>query len=77
MAGEHDRLGMALFYKKDQVGRILEERDDHLVVFKRLDHIGYYFLASLVQAKDVIKFKGDFMAHLDKKMEELDWEDKF
>jgi len=72
LAGDEDRLGMALFYNKDQVERILEGTDDHLVVFKEVDNIDYYFLAAWEQEKEGIKSEGEFIADLDNKLKLLD-----
>src|SRR5690606_3914578 len=76
LAGEDDRLGMALFYNKDQVEQFIEGTDDHLVVFKELDHIEYYFLAAWEQEKGGIKSEIEFIADLDNKLKMLDRDGK-
>src|SRR5690606_7526051 len=76
LAGDEDRLGMALFYNKEQVEHFPEGTDDHLVVFKALDRIEYYFLAAWDQEKEGIKSEAEFIADLDNKLKVLDRDGK-
>lgn len=71
LAKETDQLGMALFYKLEEA-TLQKGTNDHLVVFKPLDNITYYFLAAWDQEKNGIQNKDGFMANLNKTLQILD-----
>lgn len=61
-----DTLGMALFYKTDEVEELVEGSDDHLVVFKpSTDTISFYFLGAWEKEKDGITSQDEFMTYID------------
>ena len=67
-----DKLGMAIFYKLDEVAQQKTGIDDHLVVFKPTNKtITYYFLGAWEQEQNGIKTQEAFIADLDKKLETL------
>ncbi|MDC6365912.1 MULTISPECIES: DUF4861 family protein [Flavobacteriaceae] len=67
-----DRLGMAIFYKKEQVASIEDGNFDHLVVFKSTNEpITYHFAAAWEGEKDGIKTKEEFIAYLNSQLETL------
>ena len=72
LAAPEDKLGMAIFYKLDQVEEQKEGIDDHLVVFKpTLEPITYYFLGAWEQELKGIKSETDFIEDLNMKLEKL------
>ncbi|MBD1262358.1 DUF4861 family protein [Maribacter polysiphoniae] len=67
-----DRLGMALFYKVDDVEKISDSEFDHLVVFNPTTKpITYYFAAAWEKEKEGLKNKADFFAYLDESLTSL------
>lgn len=69
---DQDQLGMALFYKLDQVELTTEGPHDHLVVFKEDQApVTYYFLAAWEQEPGGITSKEAFEADLTEKLENL------
>src|SRR5690606_17957393 len=67
-----DDLGMAIFYKKDEVSNKVDSEFDHLLVFKpTTKEITYYFLGAWEQEKNGIKTKEEFVSYLDKLLSEL------
>ncbi|MFI1772018.1 DUF4861 family protein [Thalassobellus citreus] len=68
-----DNLGMALFYKLDEVAEQKEGIDDNLVVFKpSTKALTYYFLGAWEQEPNGIKTEEAFIADLNKKLESLE-----
>lgn len=68
-----DNLGMAVFYKLDEVAEQKEGKDDFLVIFKpTTTAISYYFLGAWEQEKNGIKDKASFYLDLDKKLQTLE-----
>lgn len=68
-----DNLGMALFYKLDEVAKQKDGKDDHLVIFKPSKKtITYYFLGAWEQEPNGIKNATDFYSDLNKKLIQLD-----
>ncbi len=67
-----DKLGMAIFYKLNEVAQQKTGVDDHLVVFKPTNKtVTYYFLGAWEQEQNGIKTQEAFIADLDKKLETL------
>ena len=67
-----DKLGMAVFYKLDEVAEQKEGVDDHLVIFKPTSTpVTYYFLGAWEQELNGIKSEAAFIADLDMKLEKL------
>lgn len=72
LVNEEDQLGMALFYNNEQVDRLEDGRDDHLVVFKPTTKvIQYYFLGAWEQEKDGIKNEDEFITSINQLLEQL------
>ncbi|UKM66479.1 DUF4861 domain-containing protein [Flavobacteriaceae bacterium GSB9] len=72
LASPPDNLGMALFYKLDDVAEQKDGQYDHLVIFKpTTSTISYYFLGAWEQEPNGIKTEEAFIADLDKKLESL------
>ncbi|KAA5827987.1 DUF4861 domain-containing protein [Algibacter amylolyticus] len=73
LASPPDNLGMALFYKLDEVAEQKEGIDDYLVVFKPANKtLTYYFLGAWEQEKNGIKTEEAFIGDLNKKLESLE-----
>lgn len=72
LVNDTDKLGMAIFYKIDEVEEITNGDDDHLVVFKPAEDLTYYFLAAWEQELNGITNKADFEANLNNLLAELD-----
>ncbi|WP_108425481.1 DUF4861 family protein [Flagellimonas amoyensis] len=73
LVNDTDLLGMAVFYKMDELEQQLEGSDDHLVVFKPTTNgVTYYFLAAWEQELDGITNEADFFKDLDAKLQQLD-----
>lgn len=71
-----DKLGMAVFYKTDDVETVTDAQFDHLIVFKPTkEQITYYFLGAWEQEKDGIKTKEEFVKYLDSLLAELNEKD--
>jgi hypothetical protein len=69
LVSDTDKLGMAVFYKLDEVAEQKEGVDDHLVVFKpTTSTLTYYFLGAWEQELNGIKTKEAFIADLDTKL---------
>lgn len=67
-----DNLGMALFYKLNEVVEQKQGQYDHLVIFKpTTDPITYYFLAAWEQELNGIKTETGFISDLNQKLETL------
>ncbi|MEH6659312.1 MAG: DUF4861 family protein [Leeuwenhoekiella marinoflava] len=72
LAGENDKLGMAIFYKTDQA-KAVEGPYDHLVVFNpSTEKQTYYINSAWDQEKDGIKTEEAFKQDLQTKLSELD-----
>lgn len=72
-----DDLGMAIFYKKDDVSNKVDSEFDHLLVFKpTTKEITYYFLGAWEQEKNGIKTKQEFISYLDKLLSALNSNNK-
>ncbi|MFM1877276.1 MAG: hypothetical protein RLZZ241_142 [Bacteroidota bacterium] len=68
-----DNLGMALFYRLDEVSEQKEGTDDHLVVFKpTTKSITYYFLGAWEQELHGIKSEEAFLSDVDRKLTVLE-----
>ncbi len=68
-----DNLGMALFYKLDEVAEQKKGDYEHLVIFKPSNKtLTYYFLGAWEQEKNGIKTEKTFIADLNSKLESLD-----
>lgn len=73
LVSDTDKLGMAVFYKIDEVAEQKEGKDDFLVIFKPTTKpINYYFLGAWEQEKNGIKDETSFIQDLDKKLETLE-----
>ncbi|WP_324719945.1 DUF4861 family protein [Salinimicrobium sp. HB62] len=72
LVNEQDKLGLALFYNKNEVAEVKEGPHDHLVIFKETaGPFTYYFLAAWEQEPGGITSREDFVAHLDAQLEQL------
>ncbi|MGB8705887.1 MAG: DUF4861 family protein [Gillisia sp.] len=73
LVNDSDKLGMALFYKTDEVEKLTEGPDDHLVIFKPTSNeITYYLLSAWSEEPDGITTKDQFLNDLDNKLQTLD-----
>ncbi len=73
LVSETDKLGMAIFYKLDEVTEQKEGVNDHLVVFKpSTKPLTYYFLGAWEQEPNGIKNEASFLADLNIKLESLE-----
>lgn len=73
LVDETDQLGMALFYRVDQVDSLVQGKHDHLVVFKpSTSEVDYYFLGAWEQEPDGLATAADFFGDLDEKLGQLD-----
>jgi len=73
LVDDSDELGMALFYRVDQVEALVDGKDDHLVVFKpTTSGVEYYFLGAWEQELGGIANSADFYADLEGKLKALD-----
>ncbi|WP_434036468.1 DUF4861 family protein [Formosa sp. 4Alg 33] len=67
-----DQLGMALFYKVDNVAEVKTGEDDHLVIFKpNTEPISFYFLGAWEKEKNGITNKADFLTYINSKLTDL------
>ncbi|NJW52099.1 DUF4861 family protein [Salinimicrobium oceani] len=72
LVNEEDKLGMALFYKPEEVKEVKEGPHDHLVIFhETADPVTYYFLAAWEQEPGGITTKDAFLAELDEHLNTL------
>ena len=72
LASPPDNLGMALFYKLDEVEEQKQGEHDHLVIFKPTTQtLTYYFLGAWEQELNGIKTKEAFLADLNHKLQSL------
>lgn len=72
LAGDTDQLGMAVFYKLDEVTELKEGPHDHLVVFKPSKKVTYYFLGAWEQEPNGLKTEAEFIADLNQKLDKLE-----
>jgi hypothetical protein len=73
LVSETDKLGMAIFYKLDEVTEQKDGIDDHLVIFKpSTNPITYYFLGAWEQEPNGIKTEKSFISDLNTKLERLE-----
>lgn len=73
LASPPDNLGMAIFYKLDEVAEQKLGKDDFLVIFKPTTNpINYYFLGAWEQEKNGIKDEATFIKDLDDKLTQLE-----
>lgn len=73
LVNETDKLGMAVFYRLDEVSEQKEGVNDHLIIFKPSDKtLTYYFLGAWEQEPNGITNEVDFIKDLDKKLESLE-----
>lgn len=76
LAGDDDKLGMAIFYNKLEVDETLEGPHDHLVLFSPGERLTYYFLAAWEQEKNGITSKEEFLKDINAKLQLLEKEGK-
>lgn len=73
LVSDTDKLGMALFYKLDEVADQHEGINDHLVIFKpSTQKLTYYFLAAWEQEPNGITNEADFFKDINEKLEILE-----
>lgn len=73
LVSDTDKLGMAVFYKLDEVAEQKEGVDDHLVIFKPSNKtLTYYFLGAWEQEPNGITNEADFFKDLDNKLSTLE-----
>lgn len=67
-----DKLGMAIFYKKNTIASVTEWEHDHLLLFKpTTTPITYYFLGAWEKELNGIKTKEEFTNYLNSTLEQL------
>ncbi|MDT0688903.1 DUF4861 family protein [Salegentibacter sp. F188] len=71
LVSDEDKLGMAIFYKTDQVKEVKEGPHDHLVVFNEDAEPTYYFLAAWEQEPNGITSEEEFVSNLDAQLSTL------
>lgn len=73
LVSDTDKLGMAVFYKVDELAEQKEGPHDHLLIFKPTTAaLTYYFLGAWEQELNGISNEADFIKDLDEKLEILD-----
>ncbi len=73
LVSDTDKLGMAVFYKKDEVAQQVEGVNDHLLVFKPTTNtVTYYFLGAWEQEKGGITTQEDFVASINELLNTLE-----
>lgn len=72
LVDDTDKLGMAIFYRIDDVKEIVQGEDDHLVVFEPANNLTYYFLAAWEQELNGITTNSDFESNLNRLLTQLD-----
>lgn len=73
LVNDTDKLGIALIYRIDEVSKLVEGPDDHLVIFKpTTKEITYYALAAWDEEKEGITSKEEFIDNLNQKLVILD-----
>lgn len=73
LVSETDKLGMAVFYKLDEVAEQKAGVNDHLVVFKpSTKPLTYYFLGAWEQEPNGITNEAAFLSDLNNKLEYLE-----
>ncbi|WP_373056640.1 DUF4861 family protein [Zunongwangia sp. H14] len=76
LVSDEDKLGMAIFYKKDEVAQQVDGPDDHLLIFKpTTGKVTYYLLGAWEQEKGGITTEEDFVSNLDELLQTLDSND--
>ena len=72
LVNDQDKLGMALFYKTEDVKEVKEGPHDHLVIFNETaEPVTYYFLAAWEQEPGGITSKEAFMTEIDEHLNRL------
>lgn len=72
LVNDTDLLGMAIFYKTDEVEKVLTAKYDHLIIFKpTTNKVHYYILSAWAQEKNGIRNEKDFYKDLDFKLNQL------
>lgn len=72
LVNDQDQLGMALFYKIEEVKEVKEGPHDHLVIFNETaEPVTYYFLAAWEQESNGITTREAFLTELDEHLAEL------
>ncbi|WP_029034403.1 DUF4861 family protein [Salinimicrobium terrae] len=72
LVNDQDKLGMALFYKTNEVKEVKEGPHDHLVIFNETaEPVTYYFLAAWEQEPSGITTQEAFMTELDEHLNTL------
>ncbi len=67
-----DDLGMAIFYRRDEVEKVSDAEFDHLVLFKpTTESVTYYFAAAWEKEKEGVKTKDEFLSYLNATLIEL------
>ncbi|MCG9971175.1 DUF4861 family protein [Christiangramia crocea] len=73
LVNDTDKLGMAVFYNTEQLDKIVNGENDHLVIFKpTTEKITYYFLGAWEQQKNGIATKKEFNKYLIKTLKYLE-----
>lgn len=67
-----DHLGMAVFYRTEDVEKVYEGATDHLVQFKpSTKKITFYFLGAWEKEQNGIRTEADFLKYLDENLDRL------
>ncbi|MGV0980403.1 DUF4861 family protein [Empedobacter falsenii] len=73
LVDKNDLLGMAIFYKSDEVEKLVDGKDDHLIVFKPTTKtMTYYILAAWTQEPNGLKNETEFYNDLNSKLVQLE-----
>lgn len=65
LVNDTDKLGMAVFYKLDEVSEVTKGEEDHLLVFHPAKELSYYFLGAWEQEPEGITNQADFENYLE------------
>ncbi|MGC4129160.1 MAG: DUF4861 family protein [Bergeyella sp.] len=77
LTDRNDTLGMAIFYKVEDVQELTQNADNHLIIFKpTTKKLTYYFLGAWSDEPNGIKNKSEFLNDLNKKLDKLDKDGK-
>lgn len=72
LVNDSDLLGMAIFYKTDEVEKVTTAKHDHLIVFKpTTTPVTYYMLSAWGQEPNGITNESDFYKDLNNKLTQL------
>jgi len=72
LVGPDDKLGIAVFYRRNELIKILEDDLSYVLKLKPENgNVEYYFCAAWDQEPDGIKNRNEFIQYLDNTLEQL------